>query len=66
MNPILAAHTRTPLRPGVRTFRLRWAVPAGLRHGTSRQLSAEWLWTQPPPGDGERIVAEFDVLPPAT
>ena len=42
MSPILAARTRTPLGPGAYRFRLHWVVPAGLRPGTSRQLSAQW------------------------
>src|SRR5215470_129295 len=51
MRPILAASTRMPLRPGAHRFVLHWTVPAGLRHGTSRQLSVEWAWSGP--GQGE-------------
>ena len=65
MNPILAATTRVPLRPGAHRFVLHWTVPAGLRPGTSRQLSAEWAWPGPEPGEAEREVAEFAVPLPS-
>lgn len=61
MNPILAASTRAPLRPGAHRFVLHWIVPAGLRPGTSRQLSVEWAWPRPEPGEAEREVADFAV-----
>lgn len=61
MNPILAASTRVPLRPGAHRFLLHWTVPAGLRPGTSRQLSAEWAWPGPETGKAEREVADFAV-----
>jgi len=65
MQPVLAASTRAPLRPGAHRFVLRWAVPAGLAPGTSRQLSAQWAWRGPEPGNAEREVAYFAVpLPP--
>jgi len=50
MEPVLAASTRVPLRPGAQRFVLHWTVPAGLALGTSRQLSAEWAWRGPEPG----------------
>jgi hypothetical protein len=59
MSPILVASTRVPLRPGAHRFVLHWAVPPGLRPGTSRQLSAEWAWSGPEPGQAEREVADF-------
>lgn len=65
MTPILAASTRVPLRPGAHQFVLRWTVPARLRPGTSRQLSVEWAWPGPEPGDAERDVADFAVPLPS-
>jgi hypothetical protein len=66
MRPVLAASTRAPLRPGAHRFVLRWTVPAGLRPGASRQLSVEWAWSSPEPGEAQREVADFAVpLPPA-
>lgn len=65
MSPILAAGTRVPLRPGPHRFVLHWTVPAGLRPGTSRQLSAEWAWPGPQPGEAEREVAVFAVPLPS-
>ncbi len=65
MNPILAASTRMPLRPGAHRFVLHWTVPAGLRPGTSRQLSVEWAWPGPEPGMAEREVADFAVPLPS-
>jgi hypothetical protein len=59
MNPILAASTRVPLRPGVHRFVLHWTVPAGLGPGTTRQLSVEWAWSEPEPGGAERVIADF-------
>ena len=61
MNPILAASTRAPLRPGAHRFVLYWTVPAGFRPGTTRQLSSEWAWAGMEPGGAEGIVAEFAV-----
>ncbi len=61
MNPILAASTRVPLRPGAHRFVLHWTVPAGLSPGTSRQLSVEWAWPGPEPGEAEQFVADFAV-----
>jgi hypothetical protein len=68
MQPVLAASTRVPLRPGAHRFVLHWAVPAGLRPGSSRQLSAQWAWPGPEQGSVQREVAVFAVpLPsPAT
>jgi hypothetical protein len=66
MRPLLAASTRAPLRPGAHRFVLRWTVPAGLGPGASRQLSVEWAWSGPEPGEAQRDVAYFAVpLPPA-
>jgi hypothetical protein len=65
MKPILAASTRVPLRPGAHRFVLHWTVPAGLAPGTSRQLSAEWAWRGPEPGNTEREVADFAVPLPS-
>jgi hypothetical protein len=65
MSPVLAASTRVPLRPGAHRFVLHWRVPTSLRPGTSRQLSAEWAWSGPEPGDAEREVADFAVPLPA-
>jgi hypothetical protein len=65
MEPVLAASTRAPLRPGAHRFVLHWAVPAGLRPGSSRQLSAQWTWPGPEPGSAEREVAEFAVPLPS-
>jgi hypothetical protein len=59
MKPILAASTHMPLRPGAHRFVLHWTVPAGLKPGTSRQLSAAWAWSGHGSGEGERIIAEF-------
>lgn len=65
MSPILAASTRVPLRPGAHRFVLHWTVPAGLRPGTSRQLSVEWAWRGPEPGEAERDIAYFAVRLPS-
>lgn len=65
MNPVLAASTRGPLRPGAHRFVLHWTVPAGLRPGSSRQLSVEWAWRAPEPGEAEREVADFAVPLPS-
>jgi hypothetical protein len=65
MEPVLAASTRVPLRPGAHRFVLHWAVPAGLRPGSSRQLSAQWAWAGAEPGSAEREVAAFAVPPPS-
>jgi hypothetical protein len=65
MKPILAASSRVPLRPGVHRFVLHWTVPAGLNPGTSRQLSVEWAWSGPEPGEAEREVADFAVPLPS-
>ncbi len=54
-----------PLRPGAHRFVLHWTVPAGLRPGTSRQLSVEWAWSGPEPGEAEREVADFAVPLPS-
>jgi len=62
MRPVLAASTRTPLRPGAHRFVLHWTVPTGLKAGASRQLSAEWAWSD---GEAEGNVAEFAVPLPA-
>jgi hypothetical protein len=61
MEPVLAASTRAPLQPGAHRFMLHWAVPAGLRPGSSRQLSVQWAWPGPEPGEAEREVAVFAV-----
>ena len=66
MHPILAASTRVPLRPGAHRFVLHWTVPAGLSPGTSRQLSAQWAWSRPEPGEAEREVADFAVPLPSS
>jgi hypothetical protein len=58
MSPILAARTRAPLGSGAHQFRLHWAGPAGLRPGTSRQLSVQWAW---PNGLAEKHIAVLDV-----
>jgi hypothetical protein len=65
MEPVLAASTRRPLRPGAHRFVLHWAIPAGLRPGSSRQLSVEWVWAGPEPGRAEREVAVFAVPLPS-
>jgi hypothetical protein len=65
MTPVLAASTRVPLRPGAHRFVLHWTVPAGLRPGTSRQLSAEWAWSGPEPGEAEGEIADFAVQLPS-
>ena len=65
MNPLLVASTRVPLRPGPHRFVLHWTVPAGLRPGTGRQLSVEWAWSRPEPGEAEREVADFAVPLPS-
>jgi hypothetical protein len=65
MNPILAARTREPLRPGAHRFVLHWTVPAGLGPGASRQLSVEWAWRGPEPGEAEREIADFAVPLPS-
>ena len=65
MEPVLAASTRVPLRPGAHRFVLHWTVPAGLAPGTSRQLSVEWAWRGPEPGNAEREVADFAVPLPS-
>jgi hypothetical protein len=63
MNPILEARTGTRLLPGVHRFQLHWVVLRGLRHGASRQLSAECAWNAGvwPPGEEEGIVDELNV-----
>jgi hypothetical protein len=58
MSPILAARTRAPLGPGTYQFRLHWAAPAGLRAGTSRELSVQWAWRN---GLAEGHIAVLDV-----
>lgn len=65
MEPVLAASTRVPLRPGAHRFVLHWTVPAGVAPGTSRQLSVEWAWRGPEPGNAEREVAHFAVPLPS-
>jgi hypothetical protein len=69
MQPVLAASARAPLQPGTHRFVLRWRVPARLAPGDSRQLSVEWAWRRPEPGNAEREVAYFavpsGVTPPA-
>jgi len=45
VRPILA-HTRTPLTPGLHTFRLTWTMPAQLPRGTPLLLIAAWNTTQ--------------------
>ena len=65
MEPVLAASTRVPPRPGAHRFVLHWTVPAGLAPGTGRQLSAEWAWRGPEPGNAEREVAYFAVPLPS-
>jgi hypothetical protein len=65
MKPILAASTRMPLRPGAHRFVLHWTVPAGLKPGTSRQLSVEWAWSGREPGEAQRIIVEFAVPLPS-
>jgi hypothetical protein len=66
MTPILAGSAGVPLRPGMHRFVLHWTVPAQLKFGTSRQLSAEWAWSRPEPGEAEREVAEFAVPLPSS
>jgi hypothetical protein len=65
MEPVLAASTGVPLRPGAHRFVLHWTVRAGLAPGTSRQLSVEWAWRGPEPGNAEREVAYFAVPLPS-
>jgi hypothetical protein len=65
MKPVLAASTRGPLRPGAHRFVLHWSVPAGLTPGSSRQISAQWAWAGPEPGNAEREVAVFTVPLPS-
>jgi hypothetical protein len=66
MEPVLAASTGAPLRPGAHRFVLHWTVPAGLAPGSSRQLSVEWEWRGPEPGNAQRDVAYFAVPLPST
>jgi len=65
MEPVLAASTRVPLRPGAHRFVLQWTVPAGLAPRASRQLSVEWAWRGPEPGNAERDVAFLAVPLPS-
>jgi hypothetical protein len=65
MEPVLAASTRVPLRPGAHRFVLHWTAPTGLRPGATRQLSVEWAWRGPEPGGAEREVADFAVPLPS-
>jgi len=65
MEPVLAATTRAPLRPGAHRFVLHWTVPAGLAPGSSRQLSVEWEWRGPEPGNAQRDIAYFAVPLPS-
>ena len=60
---VLAAYTHRLTGPAEHRFRMRWAAPEGLRPGSSRQLSAEWIWSGKPwiQGGAEGIVAELDV-----
>jgi hypothetical protein len=59
--PLLAARTRVELRPGTYRFVLHWVVPAGLRPGHGRQLSAAWAWKGKVPGDSVTDIADFVV-----
>jgi hypothetical protein len=61
MSPLLAASTDTTLNPGAHRFTLRWVVPADLRPGAGRQLSAQWAWPGQVPGAAQRIIAELEV-----
>lgn len=63
MNPVLAASTRVPLRPGTHRFVLHWTVPARLVASASRQLSVEWMEPAPLSGGAERFLAEFEAPP---
>jgi hypothetical protein len=65
MKPVLAASTRVPLRTGAHRFVLHWTVPAGLGPGASRQLSVEWAWSGPEPGEAQRDIADFAVPQPS-
>jgi len=62
MRPVLAASTRAPLRPGAHRFVLHWTVPTRLKPGASRELSAEWAWSD---GEAEGNVAQLAVPAPA-
>jgi hypothetical protein len=57
LHPILA-HISTPLGPGSHVFRLRWAVPSGLRPGTLRYVAAGWESEQ---GHVARFIARLTV-----
>lgn len=65
MNPLLAARAGAPLGPGVHRFTLHWVAPTTLRPGTSRQLAAEWAYSQSSqsrsPGESEGDIAELGV-----
>ena len=60
LHPILA-HTREPLGPGAHRFRLQWTVPAGLRPGTLRYVTAAW---DIPQGHIGQFVAQLTVRSP--
>ncbi|HUB42216.1 MAG TPA: hypothetical protein VMA72_25475 [Streptosporangiaceae bacterium] len=57
MKPILAGGSRS-LQPGTQRFVLHWTVPAGLRPGASRELSADFAWSE---GASAGAIAEFAV-----
>jgi hypothetical protein len=58
MSPILAASTKSPLGPGTHRFSMHWTAPTTLRPGDSRQLSAEWSWSE---GTAEGAIAMLNV-----
>jgi hypothetical protein len=65
LKPILAASTHARLGPGAHRFVLHWNVPAGLRPGATRQLSAKWAYSGKRAGGAQEFVADFAVaLPP--
>jgi hypothetical protein len=54
MRPALA-HTRKPLTPGLRTFRLTWTMPAQLPSGTTLWLVAGWTTRQEDASVGQGV-----------
>jgi len=60
MSPVLAARTDTTPSPGAHRFSFRWAVPAELGPGASRQLTAQWAWSGRSPGTSQQISAVLE------
>ena len=62
MKPVLGGGRRA-LRPGAHWFVLHWTVPAGLKPGAVRELSANWAWSD---GTAAGAITEFAVPEPSS